>query len=80
VRTIDPLYLYGGIRYNILEKWRVENLYGLEYRAQCWTLGVLIEDKNRSPDGTQEKEVKFQVYFNLLGLGSMGHKPYFMNF
>jgi LPS-assembly protein len=80
VRTIDPLYLYGGIRYNILDKWRVENLYGIEYKAQCWTLGVLVEDKNRSPDGTQEKEVKFQVYFNLLGLGSVGHKPSFMNF
>jgi len=80
VRTIDPLYLYGGFRYNILDRYRVENLYGLEYRAQCWAVGVLVEDKNRSPDGTQEKELKFQIYFNLLGIGSVGHKPYIMNF
>jgi LPS-assembly protein len=79
IRTIDPLYLYGGIRYNILEKTRVENIYGLEYKAQCWTLGLLVEDKNRSPDGTQQKELKFQLYFNLLGIGSVGHKPLMMN-
>jgi len=80
IKTIDPLYLYGGIRYNILDRWRVENIYGAEYKAQCWSLGILIEDKNRSPDGTQEKELKFQVYFNLLGIGSVGHKPLLMNF
>ncbi len=80
VKTIDPLYLYGGIRYNILDRWRVENIYGAEYKAQCWTIGILVEDKNRSPDGTQEKELKFQLYVNLLGMGSVGHKPYFMNF
>jgi hypothetical protein len=56
----------------------VENIYGAEYQAQCWTLGLTIEDINRSPDGTQKKELKFQVYFNLLGIGSLGQKPYFM--
>jgi len=75
---IDPLYLYGGMRYNLLDKMKVENIYGAEYQAQCWTLGLSIEDRNRSPDETQRKELKFQVYFNLLGIGSTGHKPYFM--
>ncbi len=79
VKTIAPLYLYGGMRYNILEKMRVENIFGAEYQAQCWTLGLTIEDRNRSPDGTQRKELKFQVYFNLMGIGSVGQKPYFMN-
>jgi LPS-assembly protein len=78
LRIVAPLYLYGGMRYNILERMRVENIYGAEYQAQCWTLGLTIEDINRSPDGTQKKELKFQVYFNLLGIGSLGHKPYFM--
>ena len=78
VKTIAPLYLYGGMRYNLLDKMKVENIYGAEYQAQCWTLGLSIEDRNRSPDETQRKELKFQVYFNLLGIGSTGHKPYFM--
>jgi LPS-assembly protein len=78
VKTINPLYLYGGMRYNILEKTGVESIVGAEYQAQCWTLGLTIDNKNQSPDGTQKKELKFQIYFNLLGMGSTGHKPYFM--
>jgi LPS-assembly protein len=78
VKTIAPLYLYGGMRYNLLDKMKVENIYGAEYQAQCWTLGLSIEDRNRSPDETQRKELKFQVYFILKGMGSVGHKPYFM--
>jgi hypothetical protein len=66
------------MRYNILDKMKVENIYGAEYQAQCWTLGLTIEDRNRSPDETQRKELKFQVYFILKGIGSVGHKPYFM--
>ncbi len=79
VKVIEPLYLYGGIRYNILDRWWVENIYGAEYQAQCWTMGLNVEQKGRSPDGAQKKELKFQVYFNLLGIGSLGKKPYFMN-
>jgi LPS-assembly protein len=80
VKTIASLYLFGSFRYNLLERTGVENIYGAEYQAQCWTAGFAIEDINRSPDGTQRKELKYQVYFNLLNLGSMGHRPYFMNF
>ena len=78
IKTIPSLYLYGSIRYNLLDHWKVENVYGAEYQAQCWILGLTVEDKGRSPDRTQEKELKFQVYVNLLGLGSLGKKPYFM--
>jgi lipopolysaccharide assembly outer membrane protein LptD (OstA) len=80
VKVLDPLYLFGGIRYDLLQHWRVESIYGAEYQAQCWTLGLMVEDRNRSPDGTQSKELKFEVYFRLLGLGAMGLKPYFMGF
>jgi LPS-assembly protein len=79
LKTIPPLYIYGSTHYNLLEKMKVENIYGAEYQAQCWILGLTVEDKNRSPDGTQKKELRFQVYFNLLGVGSVGHKPSFMN-
>jgi LPS-assembly protein len=78
VRTIAPLYLYGGIRYNLLEKMGVENVFGAEYQSQCWTMGLLVDHINRSPDGTQKREIKFEVYLNLLGIGSFGRKPYFI--
>ena len=79
IRTIDPLYLYGSFRYNLLDRWRVESFYGAVFQAQCWSVGVLVEDINRSPDGIQKKELKVQVYVTLLGLGSLGHKPRLMN-
>ena len=75
VRTIPPLQLYGSMRYNLVDRWRVENVYGLEYKAPCWTLGLAVEDRGRSPDGSQEKERKVQVYIQLLNLGSLGRKP-----
>jgi LPS-assembly protein len=79
VKTITSLYLYGAFRYNLLEGMRVENIYGAEYQAQCWSAGFVFEDINRSPDRTQKKELKFHFYFNLLNIGSVGHKPYFMS-
>jgi len=80
VRTIDPLHLFGSMRYNLVDHWKVENVYGLEYKAQCWTLGLAVEDRGRSPDGTQAKELKVQVYLQLLNLGSFGLKPYALGF
>jgi hypothetical protein len=79
VKTIPPLYLYGAFRYNLLEGIRVTGIYGAEYQAQCWSAGFVFEDINRSPDRTQRKERKFHFYFNLLNIGSVGHKPYFMS-
>ena len=79
VKTIAPLYLFGSFRYNLLEGMRVENIFGAEYQAQCWSAGFVFEDRNRSRDGIQRKELKYQVYFNLLNIGSIGHKPYFMS-
>jgi LPS-assembly protein len=78
VKTIPPIYLFGAFYYNLFAGTWVQSIFGAEYQAQCWTLGFSIEDINRSPDGTQQKELKFQVYFNLLGIGTVGRKPYFM--
>jgi LPS-assembly protein len=80
VRTIPPLHLFGSMRYNLVDHWKVENVYGLEYKAQCWSLGLAVEDRGRSPDGTQEKELKVQVYLQLLNLGFLGRKPYPLGF
>ena len=78
LRTIAPLYVYGGIYYNVLDRTWVEAIYGAEFTSQCLEVGLLVEDKNRSPDGTQKRELKFQVYVNLRGFTSVGHKPAFM--
>ena len=78
VKTIAPVYLFGSFYYNLLAGTWVQGIFGAEYQAQCWSAGFVLEDINRSPDGTQKKELKFHFYFNLLNIGSMGHKPYFM--
>ena len=78
VKTISPLYLFGSFYYNLLEGMWVQGIFGAEYQAQCWSAGFVFEDINRSPDRTQKREMKFHVYFNLLNIGSVGHKPYFM--
>ena len=79
VKTLDPIYLYGSIWYNLLEKWRVESDYGAVFQTQCWGLGILVQDINRSPDGLQKKELKVQAYVTLLGVGSLGRRPRIMD-
>jgi LPS-assembly protein len=79
VKTIDPLYLYGGFRYDLLNHYMVATLGGAEYQAQCWSLGFSVEHWGQSPEGTQQSETKFKVYFTLLNLGTAGSRPYFMD-
>ena len=78
VKTIAPLYLFGAYYYNLSEGTWVQASFGAEYQAQCWSLGFMIEDRNRSPNGTQKKELKFHFYITLLNLGSVGGKPSYM--
>jgi LPS-assembly protein len=78
IKTINPLYLYGGFYYNLRERTRVQTIYGAEYQSQCWSVGFFVTDKNRSPDRTQRREWKFSFYFTLLNIGSGGSRPYFM--
>jgi len=79
IRTLNSLYLYGSYRYNLLDKWRVDSAYGAVYQAQCWTVGLLVEDINQSPSGTQKKELKVQAYVTFLGMGSLGRPPRLMS-
>ena len=80
IKTIEPLYVYGAILYNLLNNTKVESIYGVEYQSQCWTLGLNIEDVSPSPDGTQRREFKVQVYLNLKGLGSLGGRSSILTF
>ena len=80
VKTIPSLYLSGGMRYNILGNWMVDNMFGVEYDVQCWGIGLTVDNVYQSPDGTQKKQIKVNFYLNLLGLGSAGTKPYWMLF
>jgi lipopolysaccharide assembly outer membrane protein LptD (OstA) len=74
-KMIDPLSLYLALRYNLLDKAWVERIYGLEYQAQCWSIGFTLDDIAGTPDGTQHSELRYRVYFSLLGIGSLGHRP-----
>jgi LPS-assembly protein len=78
VKTIGPLYLFGAFYYNLLEGTWVQGVFGAEYQAQCWSVGFVLTDRNRSPDGTLKGELKYEVYFTLLNIGSTGARPYFM--
>ena len=80
IKTISSLYVFGTYRYDLLNHYRVASFLGAEYRAQCWTLALVVENWGQSPIGTQKSEVKFKFYFSLLNLGSVGHKPYHMIF
>ena len=79
VKTIDPLYVFGGVRYDLLNHYMVAILGGAEYQAQCWSLGFSVEHFGQPPLGTRQSETKFKVYFTLLNLGTAGSRPYFMN-
>jgi LPS-assembly protein len=79
VKTIDPLYVFAGFRYNLSDHYNVVNTYGAEYQAQCWSAALAVEQWGRSPDGTRKKELKVIFYFNLLNIGSLGHRPRGMN-
>jgi len=74
LKTITPLYVHGGIRYNLKDRAWIDKLYGLEYQAQCWTLGVVVEDKGASTTSFNTSEFTVQIYFNLLGIGSVGNR------
>ena len=75
-RTIDSLFMYWGIRYNLQDKFWVETDYGAVYQSQCFSLGLLFENINKTPTGTQQRELKVELFLTLLGMGSVGHMPY----
>jgi LPS-assembly protein len=80
IRTIDPLDFYFAYRHNLRDKTRIETVYGLDYRHQCWEVSLRVHDINHSPgwlsDGTRsrEDEIKVKVYVTLTGLG--GYRVY----
>jgi LPS-assembly protein len=78
VKALPSLYLFGSLRYDLLNHWRVESIYGAEYQSQCWNLGFALEDWGQSPDGNQKKELKYEIYFTLLNMGAVGLRPYQM--
>ncbi len=80
VKTIAPLYFFGSFYYNLLAGTWVQAIFGAEYQAQCWSAGFFVEGINRSPDGTQKKQLKYHFYVNLLNIGSSGREPSYMKF
>jgi LPS-assembly protein len=69
IRIIDPLDFYFAYRHNLLDNVRIETVYGLDYRHQCWEVSLRVYDINRQPDLTEGKEVKVMVFVTLSGIG-----------
>jgi LPS-assembly protein len=69
IRIIDPLDFYFSYRHNLLDDVRIETVYGLDYRHQCWEIALRLYDINRSPDQLRDHELKVMVYVTLSGIG-----------
>jgi LPS-assembly protein len=75
IRIIDPLDFYFAYLHDLRNKIRIETVYGLDYRHQCWEVSLRVYDIEHSPgwltDGTRarEDEIKVKVYVTLSGLG-----------
>lgn len=72
IRLWERLDLFGSYRYDLFHDIRVETAGGLTYRSQCWEVSFLVQDINRSFDGTREGEVKYRLLISLVGLGGLG--------
>jgi len=71
IRIIDPLDFYFAYRHNLRDQIRIETIYGLGYRHQCWEIALRVHDINRSPDRLRDNEFKVMVYITLTGLGEL---------
>jgi LPS-assembly protein len=69
IRTIDPLDFYFAYRHNLRDETRIETVYGLDFRQQCWEVSLRVHDINRSPDRRRDGEIKVMVYVTLTGIG-----------
>lgn len=69
VRVIEPLDLFFSYRHNLLDDVRIETVYGINYRHQCWEVSLRLYDINRSPEGLRDDELKVMVYVTLAGIG-----------
>jgi LPS-assembly protein len=73
IRIIKPLDLYFGYRYDLRDKVRIETVYGLDFRQQCWEVSLRVHDINRQPiteaTSSTGSELKVMVYVTLTGLG-----------
>lgn len=61
---LKPLYLRYEQRYDFLESNLLEQVLGLDYRQQCWGLGVVMRDRE------EDRSIMFTL--SLSGLGEIG--------
>jgi len=75
VHIIDPLDFYFAYWHDLRDKIRIQTVYGLDFRQQCWEVSLRVYDIEHSPgwltDGTRARdhEIKMRVYVTLSGLG-----------
>jgi LPS-assembly protein len=69
IRTIDPLDFYFAYRHNLRDETRIETVYGLDFRQQCWEVSLRVHDINHSPNRRRDDDIKIKIYVTLTGLG-----------
>jgi hypothetical protein len=69
VHIIDPLDFYFAYRHDLRDKTRIETVYGLDFRQQCWEVSLRVHDINRSPDGRRDDDIAVRIYVTLTGIG-----------
>jgi LPS-assembly protein len=69
IHTIDPLDFYFAYRHDLRDETRIETVYGLDFRQQCWEISLRVHDINRSPDRRRDDDIKVKIYVTLTGLG-----------
>lgn len=69
VRIIDPLDFYFAYLHNLRDETRIETVYGLDFRQQCWEVSLRVYDINRSPDRRRDDDIKVKIYVTLTGIG-----------
>jgi LPS-assembly protein len=71
VRVLQPLDLFVSYRHNLRDDVRIDTVYGLNYRHQCWELSLRFNDINKTPDGLRDDELKITVLLTLSGIGTI---------
>lgn len=68
----DRWYVLLRQNYSLVDRKFVENLAGLEYQADCWTLRMVAQ---RYTTSSNQTETNYYLQLELTGMGAVGSSP-----
>jgi LPS-assembly protein len=66
-KLYEPVYCFFDSSYNLLDSEKLDNQFGIDYRAQCW--GAKLSFKSNSKAGGQKSNSGVNFSFYLRGMG-----------